>query len=471
LEILQLAAANATSESELDEIAGSLGLLPGGDANSAVVVPGSAAAINAARSRILSDNNDRAISRRNNALFEQAQGELAEAELDNQFQQDNGDLLTQLTRAAQRGQDTAALEDQLAERATGTYGADRVNAAIRRALEDSDRGQKSRFTRANNADTLEANADADRQRDFNFQRNVVTAGRNDKAFASSEKIRDAVAYAQTQLPTRRSQEEYLKNTAGLDNEEYVTALQALDAGPGLDTTQPIRDQLGLNAPAPNGPPSAFEQGRRALVTALGGEVRTTPQDVPISGTIAGAEGLIQSAIATDPNLQVIDRAQGLEEELSGFTGNLGVFLQEKFPDYDFSKGEEQLIDNTRKRLGLTLAETAAIAMDNIKVPGGIGGIGNSPELNNDAFRRAAENFKNERPAALAEYQRVQQDRLGLGTTQAQIMARQRDLARIRESSNANPEEVARIEEEISVLTNRLLATERRYAQRAGNSGR
>lgn len=470
LEILELAAANATSEAELDEIAGSLGLLPGGTAEDAVVVPGSAAAINAARSRILGDNTSRAEGRRQNALFEQEQLKLDDANLEDRFQRENADLLTRIQLGSQRGEDVSALENQLRERASGEFGADLVNKALEGSLNAFDAGQKSRFTVADNAQDLEAGAVDIATDRFALAESRLAASRREEERTSTKKIEAAVARAQTTGSSVGNQLDQINDNPDLTPAERVRAIQAIQAGPDLDATNRIRDDITPLDPAAQFDP--LTNTARSLSNAfLGTDLAVNQTSRIPTGVVAdGIVSKTNEIIRTEPNLAIFNTALELDaqEDLVGFADDIGIEVARRYPDYDISKGEQQLIKDVATQYNLSPGQTIALvgrSIDNTTL------IGQSPELHNSRFKENAKAFAAAKDDVEREYRRLQDGGVRATTMEAQITEKRRELARLQQSPNPDSDRIQKLNDDISTLTVRLQRLEGELETRSGSAGR
>ena len=466
LEILKLAAANTTDEGELNQIFGSLGLLPGGDTNSAVVVPGSADVINNARSRIISNRSNRAVADKNDVLLRGANNELDQEELGNRFQLEYGNDLARMTNLRLQGRNEQAQElaDSIVANASGTFGADFVNERLRAGFEDRDTGENSRFTEASNVQTLEAGEDANRARDFNFGRTVKAAKRSDDDLASRDRVDAAVARARVQGTSQGNQLDMINDDQNLTEEERVSALQAIQTGPDLDLTNRIRDDVSITAPAGQIDPLS-NLGRSLSNAFLGTELETNQtRQVPVQAVIDGIDSRANDIIRSEPDLDIFATSQELAESFEGFSDDIGIEIARRFPDYDISKGEQQLIKGTAARLGLTPEQTMAIvgaSIDNTTL------IGQSPELHNSRFIEKAEAFAANKSQIEEQYRRIQRDRTQAATWQSQINSKRQELARLQQSNNPDSDRINKLNAEISTLTTRILRTEAEFNTRSG----
>lgn len=469
LEILKLAAANTTDEAELNQIANSLGLLPGGDANSAVVVPGSADVINNARSRILGDNNDRAVAGRNQALFDIASNDLDAQELGTRFQAEYGQDLARMTNLRLQGknEEAQAIADRISEVASPVFGANLVNERLRAGFEDRDTGESSRFGEKQNVQTLERLEDQDRDRDFTFNRRVIQAGRDDKNYDSNERIRAAVARAQVNGTSVGNQLDVLADDPNLTDEEQVLAQQALTQGPSLDVTNRIRDDV--SATAPQNAVDPLTNLSRSLSNAfLGTELPTNQTSrVPVQAVIDGINSRTNDVIRSEPQLQIFETAQELAAsgEFDGFADDIGIAVANRYPDYDISKDEQQLIKSVANQYNLTPEQTVALvgaSIDNTTL------IGQSPELHNSRFQENAKAFAADKGQIEERYNRIQRDRTQAATWQSQINSKTQELARLNQASNPDTDRIQKLNDEISTLTNRLLRVEGELNTRSGN---
>ena len=493
LEILQLAAANATSEAELDSIAGQLGLLPGGNVKDAVVIPGSAAVIDARRSAIIGDNKSRGDARTSVANAGLKEVELTDAERTSAAEANLADAKAVYAQDLARLQGMAFSDDP----AYAQFAVDLNN----RISESHGITSNDIFDQAETNRTLTSATNTQLANDALSRTESQTGiekSIGSRAVTASEQRRavyeDQIAYENSEraIKKREDFETYDRFIAdrqlnGTSNEDIIQdvrssdyppeaktyMLEKLREGPSLDQTNPLTTDERLKLIQPEVTP--LSQGQSVLngiINTIGGTSLPTngSLDLPTSAMVSGISGAVDTAIQSSPDMRIYEQGSRLNdsEELKNFVGDIGNYASDYFRDQGvkFTEGEERTIKSIQNETGLSDGEIIAI----------VGATINNESwpllpdnLKEDAFRKRARAYQNGRSLIETDYKRLQSSRSTAQGVETEIKAL--EAAQARAAREGDQDKVDRYARQIGSLKEDLKRVSGELQVRVGQNGR
>jgi hypothetical protein len=489
LGILEMAAANVESEEELNAIAGSLGLLPGGSVKDAVVIPGGAEVINATRARLIENNGNRGI-----AEFRQGQGKEAEAvgrtaqskadlndleksaataygpqiadvlKLGHSNDPGYKDALYALNADMQKthaGIDPNKLyQDSEANRTLG----DTTNTGIvTNELGIESTRETNDFNKKANVFSLGAKSDANRDSDYNYGRTILSNTRADESYDSGRNIKEFVADLRVNGVRDTDNIQSIRNNPDFTAAEKEEAITLYGTGPGLDVTNPLKDEFAIER-SEQSPINPVQNSFAGLSNTFFGTDLPTNESrgVPIQQTVSGIEGAVERSIAKAPDIQTYADAQRLREAgtLKDFAGNIGEHMTVLYPDYDWEENHKELINEIKSEFGFSNEEIVALVGQATNT----GGFFNSAELADDKMRKRAAAYAATLPNIKRDYEGLMSKSAEASVIQSNI--RQKKIDQQRAAENGKPEDAAKRQEEIDILTSQLLRIEADVSNRA-----
>ena len=512
LEILQLAAANATSEAELDSIAGQLGLLPGGNTKDAVVIPGSAAAINARRSEILGDDKSRGDARSSIAGAGLKEVELTDAQRTSAAEANLADAQKQYAGRLAEVQALSFSNDPRYKEAAIALNNDMAASHGITANDIFDQAETNRtLTDTTNTD-LSSNAltrvENETARQESVGSRAVTAATQETERLSSIGSRAVTAatqerqtYGQTQglkddilrdqdAANARTANEFVSNlkTTGLSDELNIQAIrnsdyseamkvkmiEAYNSGTPLNVLNPIQDEGFV-----------YDQGGREIsdITNVARTVSNMLFDtnlpvnqadqLPVGRMKDGITGMVQTQIDADPDMSIYARAQERDQsgEFDGFADDIGLYIQKQFPALDWEQNQLKLIKTVQTEEGLTPAEMLVLVGESIATQGV---IFNSPELADKQLRAKAKAYKEGKPAVVRRYNALRKDETDASLLQSRINKHRLTQERARQAAEAAGEDYTKDEtyleygDKIRQLAQQMATIEGRLATRGSD---
>lgn len=492
LEILQLAAANATSEAELDSIAGQLGLLPGGNVKDTVVIPGSAAVIDARRSAIIGDDKGRGDARTSLANAGLKETELTDAQRKSAAEANLADAKAVYAQDLARLQGMAFSNDP----AYAQFAVDlnnRISASHGITSNDIfDQAETNRTLTSATNTQLANDALSRTEAQTGIQESIgsraVTASKQRRAV-----YEDQVAYENSErtIKKREDFEAYDRFIAdrqlnGTSNEDIIQdvrssnyppeaktyMLEKLREGPSLDQTNPLTTDERLKLIQPEVTP--LSQGQSVLngiINTIGGTSLPTngSLDLPTSAMVSGISGAVDTAIQSSPDMRIYEQGNRLNnsEELKNFVGDIGNYASKYFRDQGvkFTEGEERTIKSIQNETGLSDGEIIAI----------VGATVNNESwplltdnLKEDAFRKRARAYKNGRSLIETDYKRLQSSRSTAQGVETEIKAL--EAAQARAAREGDQDKVDRYARQIGSLKEGLKRVSGELQVRVGQNG-
>lgn len=492
LEILKLAAANVDSEEELDQIAGQLGLLPGGSVKDAVVIPGAAGVLNTNRTRIIENSESRGDARQSLARAGQEELTLTDSTRESDAAVNLADAnKTYASRIAEvqalsfsndpRYKDAAmSLNNDMAASHGITMNDIFSQAETNRTLTDASDTTLSTNSLLRTENETSAQASVG-QRGVNAaiqarQKNAAEIGltTDNQAFSDGQISREAAQFTSDLLINGFSDARNIQamRDSDFDDATKVSMIAAYKAG-SLDQFNPVQDETIALDPAGKELTQVANVARTISNMLFDTNLPTNQADqLPVNRMADGIIGMVRTQIDGDPDIGTYARAQEFANSPDfELIGDAGLYAQKLYPDLDWEQNQLDLISSIRNRpgLNLTTAEVMVLVGDTIANQGM---FFNSPELADQRFIKRAEAYSKGKAAVERQYNALKTDETNAVTLQSRINEKRRDLERVKQSpeyKSGDRKTYNKISDEIRTMAQTMAGIEDELDRRGSRS--